>query len=68
MAADDEQTQLSVRGEARGVVAPDQASLSTAVIAVEHSKAAAASAAAATLNEVVAELTELGGEVLAVDS
>ncbi|PZS19383.1 MAG: hypothetical protein DLM57_04190, partial [Pseudonocardiales bacterium] len=60
------QTALSVRGEARRTVAPDQVSLFSAVNEVADSNSAASSAAAATLTAMLAELADVGGQALTV--
>jgi uncharacterized protein YggE len=57
-------TALSVRGEAQRVVAADQATVFAAVTAVADSKQQAHAAVAKVLDDVVAALAELGGEVL----
>lgn len=59
-----EPTTLSVRGEARRVVAPDQASVSAAVSSTAGSAAAAVAAAGVELSAVQAELTAIGGQAL----
>lgn len=61
-------TLLSVRGEARHTVPPDQVSLYSAVTEVADSKSAASSAAAATLAAILAELADVGGQALTVQS
>lgn len=55
---------LSVRGEARRVVAPDHAQVNVTVAATRGSKAEAARAAAEDLDGVTADLAALGGVAL----
>jgi uncharacterized protein YggE len=64
----DEVTLLSVRGEAERIVEPDEASLRTTISHVADSKGAATAAVAASVDEVLAELAELGGQVLTAQS
>jgi uncharacterized protein YggE len=66
MAAGDDSTLISVRGEARRTVAPDQVALSATVDQVADSKVAATAMAAAIWDEVRADLAELGAVKLSV--
>ncbi len=64
MTSSDAHTRLSVRGEAERTVAPDGATMISAVSAIRDSKRAAAADLATIVAEVVAGLAELGGVVL----
>ncbi len=59
---------LSVRGEARQLVAPDYATLEATIAASRGSKAEALRAAAARLESLTADLTARGGVPLAADT
>ncbi|HEX3335556.1 MAG TPA: SIMPL domain-containing protein [Jatrophihabitans sp.] len=59
-------TQVSVRGEARRTVAPDQASISCTVSATAASKQSAVDDARRGLAQVTGELAALGGDVFTV--
>jgi uncharacterized protein YggE len=61
-----QQTQVSVRGEARRTVAPDQASISCAVSATADNKQSAVDGARRGLAQVTGELAALGGDVFTV--
>jgi uncharacterized protein YggE len=68
MASADGHTLISVRGEARRTVAPDEASLYSKVTRVADSKRAAAAAAAVSLTELFAELADVGAVALTVQT
>lgn len=55
---------MSVRGEARRMVAPDYAEVAVTIAASRGSKAEAARAAAAAMDSLTAELGALGGAAL----
>lgn len=59
---------VSVRAEARRTVAPDYATLSSAITVSRGSKAAALQAAGAALERLTADLASLGGVPLTVDT
>ena len=59
---------VSVRGEARRTVPPDSALIAGLITSIRESKAAAARAAAAALDGLIADLAAMGGVALGVDT